>query len=303
MGRPVSAGLRRGGKPSHFGTFAMSGNGSSVVEVLVIRPRSGLSPLDFKLLWQFRDLLVAFAERDIRLRYRQTALGAGWVILQPLLGASVFSVVFGLIAKIPSHGIPYFLISYSGLLGWTLLFGSITRMSPSLVANSSLIRRVFFPRLLVPLGVIPSVVLDFLVSTAVMIILMTIYRIAPTWGLLVIPICISSILAFAIGIGLLAASLAVRFRDIQHIVPFGIQLLMYASPVGYSVAAVPAKLQNYYLLFNPVAAPIDMIRWAFVGAGAPHFLYLGYSCVASIACLLIGLFTFRSFEREFADVI
>jgi lipopolysaccharide transport system permease protein len=211
--------------------------------------------------------------------------------------------VFGLIAKIPSHGIPYFLISYSGLLGWTLLFGSITRMSPSLVANSSLIRRVFFPRLLVPLGVIPSVVLDFLVSASVMIVLMMIYRIPPTWGLLVIPVCIFSILALAIGIGLLAASLAVRFRDIQHIVPFGIQLLMYASPVGYSVAAVPAKLQNYYLLFNPVAAPIDMIRWAFVGAGTPHFLYLGYSCIASAVCLLIGLFTFRSFEREFADVI
>jgi lipopolysaccharide transport system permease protein len=280
----------------------MSGNDSSILEVLVIRPRRGLSPLDFKLLWQFRDLLVAFAERDIRLRYRQTALGAAWVILQPLMGASVFSVVFGLIAKIPSHGVPYFLITYSGMLGWTLLFGSITRMSPSLVANSSLIRRVFFPRLLVPLGVIPSVVLDFLVSAAVMLVLMLLYRVPPTWNLLVIPICIFAILALAMGIGLFAASLAVRFRDIQHIVPFAIQLLMYASPVGYSVAAVPTKLRDYYLL-NPAAAPIDMIRWAFVGAGTPHFLYLGYACAASMACLLIGLFTFRSFEREFADVI
>jgi lipopolysaccharide transport system permease protein len=282
---------------------AISMNGTSSPEVLIIRPRKGLAPLDIRLLWQFRDLLVAFAERDIRLRYRQTALGAAWVILQPLMGASIFAVVFGVIAKIPSHGVPYFLISYSGLLGWTLLFGTITRMSPSLVANSSLIRRVFFPRLLVPLGVIPSVVLDFLVSAVVMLILMVIYRLSPSWALLVVPVCILSILAMAVGIGLVAASLAVRFRDIQHIVPFAIQLLMYASPVGYSVTAVPARIREYYLLLNPMAAPIDMMRWAFIGAGEPDYLHLGYALLVSLICMMIGLFTFRSVEREFADVI
>jgi lipopolysaccharide transport system permease protein len=275
---------------------------SHPLDVVVIRPKRGLAPLDLRLLWQFRDLLWAFADRDIRLRYRQTALGVAWVVLQPLLGASVFAVVFGIIAKIPSHGVPYFLVTYSGLLGWTLLFGSISRMSMSLVANSNLIRRVFFPRLLVPLGVIPSVLLDFAVSLSVMLILMVVYRVPPTWGLLVAPVCILTILCLAVGVGLVAASLAVRFRDIQHIVPFGMQLLMYASPVGYAAAVVPAKYRDAFLLLNPAAAPIDMLRWSFVG-GEPHFKYLAYAFLVSLVAMLIGLFTFRSVEREFADVI
>jgi ABC-2 type transporter len=150
-------------------------------DLVIIKPRHGLSALDVKSVWQFRDLLLAFADRDIRLRYRQTFLGAAWVILQPLMGASIFSLVFGLIAKMPSHGVPYFLISYSGLLGWTLFFGTLTRISPSLIANSTLIRKIFFPRILIPLGVIPSVLLDFVVSLLVMLGMLVAYRITPNW--------------------------------------------------------------------------------------------------------------------------
>lgn len=272
-------------------------------DVVVIRPRKGLAPLDVKLLWQFRDLLFAFAERDIRLRYRQTALGAAWVILQPLMGASIFSVVFGMIAKLPNEGVPYFLISYSGFLGWTLFQGAISRISPSLVANSSLIRKVFFPRLLVPLGVLPSVVLDFAVSLAVMIVLMVIYQVTPGWGLLLAPIAILILLLMALGVGLVAASLAVKYRDVSHVVPFAVQLLMYASPVGYSIAVVPEHLRAYYFLLNPLAAPIDTIRWAFLHTGEPHFGYLAYSALAALLAFVIGLFTFHAVEREFADVI
>jgi lipopolysaccharide transport system permease protein len=273
------------------------------LDVLVIKPRKGLSPLDLKSIWQFRDLLFAFAERDIRLRYRQTALGAAWVILQPLMGASIFSIVFGLIAKLPSQGIPYFLISYSGLLCWTLFMGTVTRISPSLVVNAPLVRKVYFPRLLIPLGVIPSVLLDFLVSLVVMVALMAFYRVTPGWGLAVAPLCMFIILAMALGIGLIASSLAVSYRDIQHVVPFLVQLLMYASPVGYSAAAVPLRFKQYYFLLNPLAAPIEMMRWSFLNTGQVHFGYLAYSFAASLACLLIGLFTFRAVERGFADVI
>ena len=230
-------------------------------------------------------------------------LGATWVVLQPLMGASIFSIVFGLIAKMPSQGVPYFLISYSGLLGWTLFFGTITRTSPSLVANSALIRKVFFPRLLVPLGVVPSVILDFVVSLVLMAGLMIVYRIAPGWGLVVVPVCSFILLSMALGIGLVAASLAVKYRDVQHVVPFLVQLLMYASPVGYSAAAVPARFREYYFLLNPVAAPIDMIRWSLLNTGQAHFGYLGYSLAVAILCVLIELFIFRSVEREFADVI
>lgn len=275
---------------------------SAVAEIVVIKPSRGLVDLDLRALWRFRDLLHAFAVRDIRLRYRQTVLGVIWVVLQPLLSALIFAVVFGFIAKIPSQGVPYFLIAFSGMMGWTLFFGNLTRITPSLVANASLVRKIYFPRLLVPLGVVPSVMLDFLVSLGVMVVLLVIYDVVPGLGLLVFPLCVLNILLLSVGLGLIGSSLAVKYRDIQHIVPFFAQLMMYASPVGYSIAAVPARIRPYYLL-NPLAEPIDGIRWAVLGVGQPNFLYLGYSFLASVLVLWVGLIVFRSCEREFADVI
>lgn len=274
----------------------------SPAAVVVIKPRNGLAALDLKLLWEFRELLFAFAVRDIRLRYRQTVLGATWVILQPLLAALIFAVVFGFIAKMPNEGMPYFLIAYSGLIGWTLFSGSLTRISPSLVANSSLISKIFFPRLLVPLGVIPSVLLDFAVSLAVLAIALVFFGVTPGWGILLLPFCALILVLLSLGIGLVGASLAVTYRDVQHIVPFLTQLLLYASPVGYSMAAVPDSIKPYYLL-NPIAAPIDTIRWSILGTGEPSFGYLAYSFVASVVCVWIGITVFRSKERGFADVI
>lgn len=273
------------------------------LDLIIIKPRHGLSPLDMKSIWRFRDLLLAFADRDIRLRYRQTFLGAAWVILQPLMGASIFSLVFGLIAKMPSHGLPYFLISYSGLLGWTLFFGTFTRISPSLIANSTLIRKIFFPRLLIPLGVIPSVLVDFVVSLLIMLAMLVAYRITPNWTIVLVPVCIFTLLAMSLGAGLIAASLAVKYRDILHLVPFLAQLLMYGSPVGYSADAVPHRLVQYYFLLNPLSAPIDTLRIAFIKTGTLHPAYLAYSLGVSIVVLFIGLVVFRRFEREFADVI
>jgi lipopolysaccharide transport system permease protein len=271
-------------------------------EVVVIKPSKGLVDIDFKAMWQFRDLLFAFADRDIRLRYRQTVLGGIWVILQPLLSALIFAVVFGFIAKMPSQGVPYFLIAFSGMLGWTLFQGNLTRVTPSLIGNGPLIRKVYFPRLLAPLGVVPSVLLDFMVSMAVMIVLLFVYRVTPNWGLLLFPFCVLSIVMLSLGLGLIGASLSVKYRDIQHIVPFVTQLLMYASPVGYSIAVVPERIRPYYLL-NPLAEPIDAIRWSILGVGSPDFAYLAYAFVASFGILWLGLIVFRSCEREFADVI
>jgi lipopolysaccharide transport system permease protein len=274
----------------------------AAAEVVVIKPIKGLVALDLKGLWHFRDLLIAFAERDIKLRYRQTLLGAAWVILQPLMSALIFAVVFGFIAKMPSQGVPYFLIAFSGMMGWTLFNGNLTRVTPSLIANAPLIRKIYFPRLLVPLGVVPSVLLDFVVSLGVMIVLLVIYRVMPGIGLLLFPFCVLSLLFLSVGLGLIGGSLAVKYRDIQHIVPFFTQLMMYASPVGYSIAAVPARIRPYYLL-NPMAAPLDAIRWSFLGVGEPNFFYLGYAFVVSLLIMWVGLIFFRSCEREFADVI
>jgi lipopolysaccharide transport system permease protein len=275
---------------------------SAAAETVVIKPSRGLVDLDLKGLWRFRDLLHAFAIRDIRLRYRQTALGVTWVVLQPLLSALIFAVVFGFIAKMPSQGVPYFLIAFSGMMGWTLFQGNLSRVTPSLVANAGLVRKIYFPRLLVPLGVVPSVLLDFFVSVGVMIVLLIVYEVMPGPGVLLFPFCMLIILLLSLGIGLMGSSLAVKYRDVQHIVPFFVQLLMYASPVGYTIAAVPAWLRPYYLL-NPLAEPIDTIRWAFLGLGEPNYLYLGYSFVVSLLVLWAGLIVFRSCEREFADVI
>lgn len=272
-------------------------------EVLVIRPPSGLAPLDLKQLWQFRDLLAAFAERDIRLRYRQTVLGAIWVILQPLLGAGIFSIVFGVIAKLPANGAPYFLITYSGFLGWTLFQGVVTRVTPSLVANGPLIRKVFFPRLLAPLGVVPSVLVDFTVCLAMMAVLMAVHQIAPGWGVLLAPASLTILVVMSFGAALVATSLAVKYRDVAHVTPFAVQLAMYASPVGYSVLAVPPEHRNLYFLLNPIAAPIEATRWALLGVGEPQLGWLAYSAAVAVIVLVIGLLVFHSFEREFADVI
>ena len=162
------------------------------------------------------------------------------------MSALIFAVVFGFIAKMPSQGVPYFLIAFAGMMGWTLFNGNLTRVTPSLIANGPLIRKIYFPRLLAPLAVVPSVLLDFFVSLGVMVVLLIVYRVMPDWGLLLFPFCVLIILMLSLGLGLIGASLSVKYRDIQHIVPFVTQLMMYASPVGYSVAAVPAWIRPYY---------------------------------------------------------
>jgi lipopolysaccharide transport system permease protein len=271
-------------------------------DVIVIRPRRGWLALELGTLWKFRDLFLAFGWRDIQLRYRQTFLGVSWVVLQPLLGAAIFALVFGMIAKLPSHGTPYFIISYSGLLGWTLFSSGLTRASACLVASAELIRKVYFPRLLLPLGVVPCVLLDFAVAAALMIGFMLYYHIAPGWGLLLFPLAAIVLLGMAMGFGIIAASLAVRYRDIQYIVPLFVQLAMYASPVGYSAAAVPAVIKPYYDI-NPLVAPIEIMRWSLIGVGQVDIGGLLYASGVAIAALLIGMIVFRSTERKFADVI
>lgn len=271
-------------------------------DVVVIRANTSWLRLDLKLLWKFRDLLFAFAWRDIRLRYRQTFLGVAWVVLQPLLGAAIFTIVFGLIARMPSGGTPYLIISYSGLLGWTLFSQGLVRISNSLVANAELIRKVFFPRLLLPLGVVPSLIVDLACGVGLMLVLNAIYRIGPTWDLLLFPVGVVMLTGMALGLGMAAGSLAVRYRDIQYILPLLSQLLMYASPVGYSASAVPRMIKPFYDL-NPLVAPIELIRVSLTGTGEVSLNALLFSAGATLVFLIIGLIVFRVTERKFADVI
>jgi len=273
------------------------------VPLLRIRASSGLSPIRFREVWEFRDLLVALALRDVKLRYKQTALGVAWVVLQPLLAAGIFSFVFGLLAKMPSGGKPFFLLSYTGLLGWNLFNTVITRSSGCLVGNSQLVSKIFFPRLVLPLSTVPSALIDFAVALAMMAILLVAYHCPPGASILILPFWSALLLLSSSGIGLWTSALMVSYRDVQYILPVALQMLFYASPAGYDAAlAVPQKYRLIYYL-NPLASVLDGFRWSLINTAPPGLAYVAYATAVSAALFISGAYAFRKMERRFADVI
>ncbi len=269
---------------------------------LVIKPRSGWTALNLLELWQYRDLLLTLAIRDVKLRYKQTALGVAWVILQPLLAAGIFSFVFGAVAKLPSDGLPYFVFSYAGLLGWNAFNSTLTKSSACIVANSQLVSKVYFPRLILPLSTVLSTLLDFLVGLALMVLLLILYGIVPGPGVLLLPLWLALLIMLAVGIGTYSAALMVPYRDLQYVIPVLLQFLLYASPVAYSVAAVPERLRMVFLL-NPLSALLEAFRWSLLGRGQLDWLAIAYSAAATIAVFAFAAFAFRKMEKTFADVI
>lgn len=265
-------------------------------------PRSGWQPINLRQLWHFRDLLLSLAARDVKLRYRQTALGVLWVVLQPLVGALVFAFVFGTVAKLPDGGVPPLALSFAGLLAWNAFNTTLTKASTSLIQNAQLISKVFFPRLLLPVSTVFAALIDFAVSLAVMAVILGMYRIVPGPGLLLLPLWTLLILLLALGLGLFAAALAVSYRDVQYILPVLTPFLLYASPVGYSAAAVPARWQALYFL-NPLTSLLEAFRWSLLGHGDLRWGYLGYAAAMAIGVFIGGAFAFRRMERWFADVI
>jgi len=258
--------------------------------------------LDLRELWQFRDLLFALAGRDVKLRYKQTALGVIWVVLQPLMAAGIFTFVFGKVAKLSSDGQPYFIFSFAGLLGWNLFSGVLTKVSGALVGNSHLIAKVFFPRLILPLSSIASAFVDFTVAAGMLAVLMAIYGLVPGWGLLLLPVWLAILLMLATGVGLYASSLMVSYRDVGYVLPVAVQILLYASPIAYSVSEVPEHLRQWFDL-NPLSSLFVAIRWSVFGSGSIDFVQLSYSAGIAVTVLLVGLFAFKRMERKFADVI
>jgi len=269
---------------------------------LVIEPTSGWAALNLLEVWTYKDLLLSLALRDLKLRYKQTALGAVWVVLQPLLAAGIFSFVFGIVAKMPSDGVPYFVFSYAGLLGWNLFAGSLGRVSNSLVGNSHLISKIFFPRLVLPFSGLPSVLVDFAVASVMAAILIMSFQINPGWGLLLLPVWIITLMLFSMGIGLVTASLAVSYRDVNYIIPVALQMLLYASPIAYAVSAIPEQWQNLYYL-NPLTSVLEAFRFSLLGTGQLKWGWLAYSGVWALGLFVVGLFSFKRMERRFADVI
>jgi lipopolysaccharide transport system permease protein len=252
--------------------------------------------------WHARDLLYTFADRDLRLRYRQTALGVVWVVLQPLIAAGIFTFVFGTVAHLSSEGKPFMLFTFAALTGWNLFSGVLTRASSCLVGNAHLVSRVFFPRLILPLSVMPAAIVDFVVALGMFAVLLAVYGVAPTAAILTLPFWMLLLGTGAFGAGLVAASLMVKYRDVQYVLPVAAQLLLYASPVAYAASSVPEKWRTLYYL-NPLVAAIEGLRWSLLGTEAPSGGSVAWSAAVAAVAVVAGIVVFRRMERGFADVI
>lgn len=270
--------------------------------VLRIGPSRGWSALNLGDLWTYRELLAILALRDVKLRYRQTALGVVWVILQPLVATVIFAVVFGRLARLPSDGLPYAVFAYCGLAGWNYFASVVTRGGNSLVGQANLITKVYFPRLLIPLSTSLSPLLDLAVALVLLAAMMAWYGIVPDARILLTPLFLALIMAAASGSALWLSALCVYYRDFHHTTPFLLQIWMYATPVVYSLRLIPERWR-WVCAVNPMVAGVEGLRWSILGTeglDAPTVL------VASAVALVIfigGLFFFRRVERSFADVI
>lgn len=268
-----------------------------------ITPPRGLLRLDFKEIWRFRELFLVLAWRDIKIRYKQTALGAIWAIFQPFITMVIFSVFFGQLAKVPSDGSPYPIFAYSGLLFWSYFSNALTSTSNALIHDANLVKKVYFPRLILPMATALTPLIDFFIALLMLAILMIYFHFTPGWlGLLLIPALLIVSFLIATGLGLILASINAKFRDVRYILPFFIQLLLYLTPVIYPVSLIPEKYQ-WLLYLNPMTGVITTSRAALLGTSAIDWSNLSISLGMGVVVFLIGLTYFRRMERFFADVI
>lgn len=270
---------------------------------VTIRPKKGLSLMDLKELWNYRELFYFLSWRDIKLRYKQTVFGVGWAVFQPLMVMFVFSVIFGKIAKVPSDGIAYPIFSYAGLLFWNIFANSLGNASQSLIGSANIIQKVYLPKVIIPAAAIIVTLVDFFFSGMVFAGILIYFKFVPHLeGLLLLPICLVITLLSSLGLGWFFAAVNVKYRDVRYILPFFIQLLIYITPVIYPVSVIPAKFQ-WILYLNPMTGVIEVFKAAFLGTGNIIWMNLGISAVMSLIFLAFGLMYFLKTERYFADII
>jgi homopolymeric O-antigen transport system permease protein len=269
---------------------------------VIIQRHTGLFHLDLTTVWHYRELLYFLIWRDVKVRYKQTLIGAGWAILQPLMTMVIFTIVFGNFAKIPSDGVPYPIFAYTALLPWNFFAQALSRSGNSLVGSANLITKVYFPRLIMPLAAAVAPIVDFAIALVILLGMMIWFGIVPTWGILALPLFLFLSLVTALSVGLWLSALHVRYRDVGYIIPFLIQFWMYASPVVYPVSLVPEKWRLLYSL-NPIVGVIEGFRWALLNTGNPDFGTMAVSGVTVIGLLLGGVVYFGQMERTFADVV
>ena len=275
---------------------------NSALQATEIQPSKGLFDIGMGEIWRYRDLLLRLTKRDIQILYKQAALGAGWAIIQPIFAVAIFSLVFGRFAKVPSGGVPYPLFAFAGVLLWTYFAEAVRRSATGMVSDAELIRKVYFPRIVMPLSGVIAPLLDFALGFAVLVCLMIWYGTVPGWQLVFVPplVLMTSLLALCTGLWL--GPINVRFRDVKYTLAFLIQVWMYASPVVYPLSLVP---ENYRWVFslNPMVGVIEGFRWAVLGTEMPGFHSLVISFIITAIPLFWGLVFFKHMERIFADTI
>ena len=271
-------------------------------QVVTLKPSKGWLGIDLKELWHYRELIYFLTWRDIKVRYKQAVLGIAWSVLQPVLTTAITTVVFGVLLKVDSDGLPYPVFALSALLPWHLFQLSLQKSSTSLVGNANLLTKVYFPRVIIPLSSVLAALVDFGISLVLLFITMGIYQLPLTWNVLwVIPLTLLTILA-ALAVGLWLSALNVQYRDVQQMVPFLIQIWMYATPIVYPITTIPEGTFRYIYSLNPMVGVVQGFRWAFFG-GTPPDMTLLISSLAVLVLLVSGLFFFRRMEKTFADVV
>lgn len=265
------------------------------------RPTAGRRALDWRELWRYRELVGFLAARDIKVRYKQAAFGMLWAVLQPLSGLVVFSIVFGKLAKVPSEGVPYPLFAFAGMMVWTLFSGGVDTATTSLVSNSALVTKVYFPRVAAPLASVLPRLVDFVVALGLFAVLLVVQGHLPGWHVIALPLVVVWAVLLAFGVGLGLATLQVRYRDAHHGLTLLMQLWLYASPVAYPSSLVPHRWLWLYAL-NPMVGVLDTARWSVLGTPAPGLPAL-LSLAVGAAVLGVGVSVFARNERRFADII
>lgn len=271
-------------------------------QVVFIKPSKSWVSLNLRSLWEYRELLYFLTWRDIKVRYKQTALGAAWAILQPLTTMLIFSLFFGRLVKVPSDGIPYPLFAFAALVPWTFFANGLNQSSNSLVSSANLLKKVYFPRLTIPVATVLAGVVDFVLAFIVLLGLMAFYRVVPTINIIWTPLLLALAFVTSLGVGLWMSALNVKYRDVRYIVTFLVQIWLFATPVAYPSSLLSEPWRTIYGL-NPMVGVVEGFRWALLGANTAPGLMVLASTFASVLILVTGAYYFRHMEKTFADVV
>jgi lipopolysaccharide transport system permease protein len=284
------------------GTIKATGNVNYMPQHrIVIKPRKGICAIDWKELVEYRDLFMFLVWRSIRVRYAQSALGVGWAIIQPVFSMVVYTVILGKLAKVSSDGVPYAIFSFAGLVPWTYFANALTDSTNSLIGNASMISKVYFPRLILPLSSVLAKLVDFSIAMVLLFCLMLWYGIAPNLSILALPLLIVLMMLTAAGLGMWFTAMAIQYRDISYAMGFFVQLLMYAAPVVYPASLIPEKYQLFYSI-NPMVGVIEGFRAALLGTRPMPWEFIGIGALVALVLFVSGAVYFRFKERIFADV-